>query len=124
MRNFDRLNTVRSWKKQKLKFSVSPEWWTSFFFSFDRKKRLYELEANRGILLKQREETLCQKSRAIWLKLGDNNSKCFHRFANQRRITNTVWVINYDEGEVCSDQSSIRKVVVDHFNAQFDHPVV
>ena len=36
-------------------------------FSIDRKERLLRLEAKCGKFLKQKEETLRKKSRAIWL---------------------------------------------------------
>ena len=56
----------------------------------------------------------------MWLKSGDNNSKFFHRFANQQRISNTIWEILLDECDVCIEQSDIQKAVVDHFRTQFD----
>ena len=42
-------------------------------FSAERKNRLLLLDGKSRKLLKVQEETMRQKSRAVWLKDGDNN---------------------------------------------------
>jgi hypothetical protein len=41
-------------------------------------------------------------SRALWLKEGDNNTKFFHHYANQRRNINSIWEIKNEEGNLVS----------------------
>ena len=47
------------------------------FLNQEDKERLFTLEANRNKILKEREEVLRLKSRAIWMECGDDNTKIF-----------------------------------------------
>ena len=48
-----------------------------------------------------KEERLLRiKSRAIWIKEGDNNTKFFHNFANKIRNQNTISTIKDMNGEM------------------------
>jgi exonuclease III len=57
-----------------------------------------------------------QKSRALWLKEGDKNSKFFHRLANSHRNTNSIGQLIID-GVVSSNQDEIR----DHIANFYEH---
>ena len=57
-----------------------------------------------------------QKSRALWLKEGDKNSKFFHRLANSHRNTNSIGQLII-EGVVSSNQDEIR----DHIANFYEH---
>jgi hypothetical protein len=46
--------------------------------------------------LKEKEELWRQRSRAIWIQSGDQNTKFFHHFANYRRNCKYVWEIRDD----------------------------
>ena len=91
-------------------------------FSAERKERLLILDGKRRQLLKVQEETMRQKSRAVWLKDGDSNSKLFHQFPNHRRNTNSLWGLKDSKGDWCVEAKGLKKDVVDFFWDIFSKP--
>jgi hypothetical protein len=67
-------------------------------------------------LLLMEEISWRQKSRALWLKEGDKNSKFFHRLANSHRNANSIGTLRID-GVTSSDQNEIR----DHIANFYEH---
>jgi hypothetical protein len=63
------------------------------FDSPEQKELLISLEKNRRDLLQAREEEWRQKSRALWLHSGDENTKFFQAYAKGRKMSNTIWGI-------------------------------
>lgn len=59
------------------------------------------------------------KSRAIWLKQGDKNTKFFHKFANSRREKNFVWKISDGRGGFLYSQQEITNEAVNFFANQY-----
>jgi hypothetical protein len=64
--------------------------------------RLSLLEEERNKFLLDEEESWRQKSRAIWIKSGDNNTKFFHNFASYERNKKHLWDITDDARRVHS----------------------
>lgn len=50
--------------------------------------------------LKVEEVSWNLKSRALWLEKGDINTKYIHRYANHRRMINSIWDLESTPG-VC-----------------------
>ena len=48
------------------------------------------MEERRNRLIKEKEEMWRLKSRAIWLKSGDENTKKFQAYAKGRKCSNTI----------------------------------
>lgn len=67
-----------------------------------------------------KEETLRQKSWAIWIHASDNNSKKCHRFANQRRLSNSIWEMKGEQEEMVCDTKLTKQVTVSHFKGLFE----
>ena len=65
-------------------------------------KEVMEKELKREELLAREEELLGLKSRAIWIKEGDNNTKFFHNFPNHGRNLNTISTIKGMNGVMVS----------------------
>eukprot|EP00253_Pinus_taeda_P016616 PITA_16616 len=61
------------------------------FSSLEHKEQITSLLAKRTHILKDREERWRLRSRAIWIKEGDDNTKFYHKFANGRKSINTIW---------------------------------
>jgi hypothetical protein len=73
-------------------------------------------------MIKEQEKTLLfeevnwrQKSRALWLKEGDNKNKKFHRIANSHRRYNQVWALRIN-GAMSSDPVAINEHIVHYYD--------
>ena len=68
------------------------------FSSEEDKAGLIDLESRKRKILLDREHEARHKTRAICLICGDDNTPFFHKFANQRKHTNSIWKIQDDRG--------------------------
>ena len=68
------------------------------------------------------EETFWrQKSRALYVKEGDNNTHFFHRFANSHRRANHIRSVEVD-GVLYEDEPVVRAQVVQFYqDLKFNH---
>jgi hypothetical protein len=80
---------------------------------------LKNLEQSRNKYLKEKEELWRQRSRAIWIKSGDQNTKFFHNFANFRRNHKFVWEIRDELGILHSGQEDLKAEATKYFNFFF-----
>ncbi|KAK1301648.1 hypothetical protein QJS10_CPB12g00512 [Acorus calamus] len=62
-----------------------------------------------------------QRSRELWLKEGDNNTKFVHKVASQRRRSNHIGAIRVD-GSPVVDPHIIEQTFVDYFTRAFRKP--
>lgn len=77
------------------------------------------LEKHRSQILLAREKEWRLKSRAIWLKAGDENIKFFHNYARGRKITNTIWKLKNEEGREANTFESLSCMGRNHFQKLF-----
>lgn len=59
-----------------------------------------------------------QRSKALWLKEGDQNSKFFHTKAYQRRRRNSIWSLKNERGEWVHGEGR-DKLILDYFEKMF-----
>ena len=87
-------------------------------------KEIYEVRKDINELLAREEVMWKQRSRALWLKCGDRNTKFFHATASQRWRTNKIKGLK-DEGAWLDSQEDIKRVILDYFNYIYksDHPM-
>ena len=72
------------------------------------KNQLLELVHKKEVLWKQR-------SKCMWLKAWDHNSRFFHAMATSRRRNNLVSKIRYDKGCCQEKEEDISKVFLSYF---------
>ena len=56
-----------------------------------------------------------QRSKALWLREGDRNSKFFHAIASRRRVENTIHKLLTEEGYYIYKQEEIEIEIVGYF---------
>uniref|UniRef100_M1D672 Uncharacterized protein n=1 Tax=Solanum tuberosum TaxID=4113 RepID=M1D672_SOLTU len=78
---------------------------------------LVELE----VLAKQEEASWRQKSRALWLKQRDNNTKFFQRIATARRRYNTIDKLLV-KGEETQDPKEIKEAMIEFYSKLYTEP--
>ncbi|KAL0009864.1 hypothetical protein SO802_004972 [Lithocarpus litseifolius] len=79
-------------------------------------------EINENLL---REEIMWnQRSRALWIKSGDRNTKFFHATANQRRRKNRIEGLKDADGRWKDEPEDVEKIALTYFSTIFstDHP--
>ena len=59
------------------------------------------------------------KSRVLWLKEGDANTKLFHAFASARRNSNAIWSLKDINGNLVSNDESLKNMGKQHFSELF-----
>jgi len=57
------------------------------------------------------------KSRAIWLKCGDENTKFFQAYAKGRKFTNSIWALNSAAGEQATSFDGLAELGVRHLGS-------
>ena len=61
-----------------------------------------------------------QKSRVIWLREGDRNSKYFHALVKQRRARNRITQLIDENGNVVEDEEGLVAIATSYFRQIFE----
>eukprot|EP00253_Pinus_taeda_P002268 PITA_02268 len=88
----------------------------------ESKERIVTLEKSREKILLDKEEEWRLKSRAIWLKAGDENTKFFHNYVKGRKNANTIWKLKDPEGREASSFEALSNMGKNHFKSLFSDP--
>ena len=70
--------------------------------------------------LMQEESQLRQKSREIWLQLGDKNSRFFHASIMARQARNYICHLYISTGRRVSNYEEFRNVAPNYYNKLFN----
>ena len=73
-------------------------------------------------LSKAEESFTRQKSRAIWMKDGDRNSKYFHGCMKDRVNNNKIISLEMEDGSRVFKPSEIHSAAIGHFQKLFTDP--
>lgn len=82
-------------------------------------RRYKELDMKHAELLKSEATLWRQRSRAVWLKEGDKNTKFFHGKANQRRRVNEVRKLKDEAGIWGYGRNNVEKILLNFFSDLF-----
>ena len=61
-----------------------------------------------------------QKSRVLWLREGDRNSKYFHALVNKRRARNRITQLLDENGNVVEDEEGLVAIATSYFRQIFE----
>ena len=77
------------------------------------------MKARKRLILLDRENVARQKSWALWLICGDDNTSFFHKYANHRKNINSYCKILDDGCNLVEGFDSIAGASVKHFETLF-----
>eukprot|EP00253_Pinus_taeda_P024113 PITA_24113 len=89
------------------------------YSSQSSKDRILNLEKSHTQILLAKEKEWRLKSRATWLKAGDENTRFFHNYAKGRKSSNTIWSLKDEEGRELKTFSEISGLGMRHFQKIF-----
>jgi len=92
------------------------------FISAEKKVCLIELENKKANILKECEEYQRLRSRAIWLKAGDDNTRFFQNYAKGRKVYNTIWNLPMPEGGYADSFNKLAHLGTSHFRNLYKCP--
>jgi hypothetical protein len=78
-----------------------------------------ELQTEANLLLTQEDLHWHQRSKEMWLKCGDKNTKCFHACVTQRRRKNLIQKIQDIQGQVWENEEMVEKAFVEYYTKLF-----
>jgi hypothetical protein len=85
----------------------------------EKEQIIRELEIKRNKILREEEESWRLRSRATWIKCGDNNTRFFHKLASHNRNQKHVWEISDRNGNIITEQGAIKEEAMDYFRHFF-----
>eukprot|EP00253_Pinus_taeda_P011344 PITA_11344 len=83
------------------------------------KDKILYLEKSKSQILLAKEKEWRLKSRAIWLKAGDENTHFFHNYAKGRKSANTIWSLKDEEGRELKTFTELSSLGTRHFQKIF-----
>ena len=80
-----------------------------------RNFRIQELKKEIMVLVDKENRLWFQRSKVLWAKQGDRNSKYFHSWATQQRCKNTIQKLWSSSGQWRSSNAEVAEILIDYF---------
>lgn len=81
--------------------------------------RMRQLKQEINLLLDKEAKMSSQRSRVMWLKDGDRNTKFFHSKATQRRSKNYIRKLHDASGRWCTQRAQVVDTIVNFYQDLF-----
>lgn len=85
----------------------------------DEESHIQEINTKLLAAYKSEEEYWKQRSRQLWLTLGDANSGYFHAVTKNRKARNRLSVLENEEGLPCFEEDQISALICSHYQKLF-----
>lgn len=72
-----------------------------------RAEWIHTINSQLALAYKGEEDFWIQRSRQLWLSLGDRNTGYFHASTRARRVKNNITVLEDNEGKAVYDENQI-----------------
>ena len=83
-------------------------------------EEIFEALKELSTALKTEEMFWRQKSRILWLRKGDRNSKYFHALVKQRRARNRITQLLDENGNMVEDEEGLVAIATSYFRQIFE----
>ena len=87
----------------------------SRILSTDESDLLVDLKKHKDDIISMEFASIWLKSQAIWMALGDTNSKFFHQYASAHQNFNTVWDLEDHLGNPITNEDALLAEGKRHF---------
>ena len=81
--------------------------------------RIHRLKWEINVLLIKEEKLWKQRSRSLWLREGDQNTRFFHNRASHRFLPNQIVELEDSASVVCSSEGEITNIFVNYYQSLF-----
>jgi hypothetical protein len=83
--------------------------------TYQLQKDELNLQCSYQNVLRWEKDFWCLKSRSLWLKVGDKNTKFFHNQAKFKKMRNNVSKITLEDGTIVTEFAEIKTTTSTHF---------
>lgn len=108
-------NKKKHKNRQKIIAKKQAELEQPMFYPTSKAECIYAINSELALAYKVEEDFWRQKSRHLWLSIGDKNTGYFHASTTKRRFINNITVIKDNEGKASYKKNKITETINNYF---------